>query len=71
MVGGSGGDVVNVFEQIDALFEEAGRTLRFWQCPEGHSMGGKLEPTVEWEGDVATCLRCGKTSADPPTDVVE
>lgn len=33
--------------------------VRFWVCPD-HRRDGR----VEWEGDAAYCLTCGRTSKD-------
>lgn len=37
--------------------------VKFWTCPERHPRE-PLRETVRWNGDVATCLDCGRTNAD-------
>ncbi len=48
-------------KELEEALELIGNaTFRFWKCPiEGHSTGGPLRQTVEWDGDVACCLYPG------------
>jgi hypothetical protein len=44
--------------------------VKLWFCPldqEHRKEIRKRMSTVEWDGDMATCLICGRTSADDRT----
>ena len=46
-------------EELWALLGQA--EIRFWTCPDpDHKF-------VSWQGDVAHCCTCNRTSADPDT----
>lgn len=45
--------------------ELANTRFKFWVCPAG------CRETVVWEGDLATCGKCGTTSKDPVVQDLE
>lgn len=47
-------------EGIDWSIFDGVRVL-FWTCPEDHPRL-PLRQTVEWDGEIATCLDCGRTN---------
>ena len=51
--------------------KEANLKVKLWLCPEGHSMTGEMRGTVTWDGDVATCTICGKTSVDEEPEATD
>jgi hypothetical protein len=57
--------------EIDEAISSGRVKLRFWTCPVKHPwpsiFSGRTTPTVEWDGDVATCLwrGCLRRSDDP------
>jgi hypothetical protein len=39
----------------------AGVRIKFWDCPEHHPRLPQ-RVRIRWDGDVATCLDCGRTN---------
>lgn len=47
----------------DPLAAIGNARIKFWTCPTEHPRE-PLRETVRWDGDVATCLDCGRTNKD-------
>lgn len=54
--------------EMRAAIESA--PIQFWRCPEDHPQE-PLRVEVEWDGDVATCLDCGRTSTTGQTPLAD
>lgn len=56
-------DLMKWFDDLLSNAEKRGLRIRFWTCPL-HFGPTRAMPTVQWDGDEATCLLCGFTRSE-------